>query len=321
MTVPSPGERGRPLRSCRRWSALLSLILLLPVVPLAAGCSGSGGGGADGDGDLPDDRDVRIVSLDYALTETLLELGVRPVGVPDLEGYDRWVVDPELPSDVVDVGSTFEPNLELIQQLDPDLILTTPFLAGVRHRLERIAPTLSLAIYSPEGGGAYESAVEVTRRLGERLGRERAARELIARVDSSLEAVRDSLRPHRDTPIYLVRFMDPRHVRVFGEESLFDDVLERVDVPNAWQEETNYWGFSTVGIEALATRESVRLFYLSPPPRNVLPTLEESALWSSLPFVEAGRVHPFPMVLQFGGLPSAERFGRLLVERLTATAE
>lgn len=321
MSVPSPGERGHPLRSCRRWTALLSLTLLLPVAGLTAGCSGSGSENARGDGDLPDDRSVRVVSLDYALTATLLELGVEPVGVPDLEGYERWVVEPELPPDVVDVGSTFEPNLELVQQLEPDLILTTPFLAGIRHRLDRIAPTLSLAIYSPEGGGAYRSAVEVTRRLGERLGRERAARDLIARVDSSLDAVRDSLRPYRDTPIYLVRFMDPRHVRVFGEESLFDDVLERVDVPNAWQGETNYWGFSTVGIEALATREGVRLYYLSPPPRNVLSTLEESALWSRLPFVEAGRVHPFPMVLQTGGLPSAERFGRLLVERLTETAE
>lgn len=257
------------------------------------------------------------MSLDYALTETLLELGVEPVGVPDLEGYDRWVVEPELPRDVIDVGSTFDPNVELIQLLDPDLILTTPFLAGIRHRLERIAPTLSLAIYSPEEGGAYESAREATRRLGERLDRERAARELIQRVDSTLQAARDALRPYRDTPVYFVRFMDPRHVRVFGEESLFDDVLERVGIPNAWQEETNYWGFATVGIEALATERRVRLFYLEPPPRGVLPALRESGLWSNLTFVEGNRVHPFPMVLQFGALPSAERFAERLVDRMS----
>lgn len=268
------------------------------------------------DGQAPSDSSpTRIVSLDYGLTETLLGLGVVPVGVPDLEGYEKWVVEPELPASVVDVGSTFEPNLELIQQLEPDLILTTPFLAGLRDRLERIAPTLSLAIYAP-AGEPYRRATEVTRRLGRRLDRESAAESLIARVDSTLRAARSELDESDRLPVYFVRFMDPRHVRVFGEQSLFDDVLEKLAVPNAWNEETNYWGFSTVGIESLATERDVRLFYLNPPPPDVLPTLEKSELWGHLPFVEAGRVHPFPMVLMFGGLPAAERFADLLVQRL-----
>lgn len=317
MTAPLPRKAGTDRRRSLPWSGCLALLALLALLLVAASCAPAENRPAR-DESSSDERPVRVVSLDYALTETLLELGVEPVGVPDLDGYDRWVVEPELPPDVVDVGSTFDPNVELIQQLDPDLILTTPFLAGVRHRLDRIAPTVSLAIYSPGDGGAYESAKEVTRRLGERLGREEAARDLIRRVDSTLARAREALRPHRDGPVYLVRFMDPRHVRVFGEESLFDDVMERVEIPNAWRGETNYWGFSTVGIEALATGRPARLFYLDPPPRGVLSTLEESGLWSRLSFVEAGRVHPFPTVLQFGGLPSAERFARLLVERLDA---
>lgn len=317
MSVPSPAARGAILQRCLRWADLLPV---LSILVLLSGCSSPGDRPGDGDRGEPDGRPLRVVSLDYGLTETLLELGVEPVGVPDLDGYDRWVVEPELPPDVVDVGSTFAPNVELIQQLDPDLILTTPFLAGIRHRLERVAPTLSLAIYSPEGEGALESAREITRRLGQRLGRGEAADRLIRRVDSTLASARDALRPHGDVPLYVVRFMDPRHVRVFGENSLFDDVMERLDLPNAWDGETNYWGFSTVGVEALATRREVRLYYFDPPPREVLATLDRSALWSNLPFVEAGRVHPFPMVLQTGGLPSAERFARLLVERLTRTA-
>lgn len=315
MTAPTPRARRPGRHRSPRWHALVALLSLL----LVPGCAPSGG--ADAGGESPQrERPLRVVSLDYALTETLLELGVAPVGVPDIDGYERWVVEPELPPDVIDVGSTFDPNVELIQQLEPDLILTTPFLAGVRHRLEQVAPTLSLAIYSPEEGGAYENAKRVTRRLGERLERRREARQLIQRADSTLAAAREALGPHDDIPVYLVRFMDPRHVRVFGEESLFDDVMERVGLPNAWRGETNYWGFSTVGIEALARGEPARLFYLDPPPRGVLSTLEESGLWARLSFVEAGRVHPFPMVLQFGGLPSAERFARLLVERLAAPA-
>lgn len=316
MRPPSPSAGGAIRQRRPRWADLLPV---LSIVVLLSGCSPPGDRPGDGDRGERGGRPLRVVSLDYGLTETLLELGVEPVGVPDLDGYDRWVVEPELPPDVVDVGSTFAPNVELIQQLDPDLILTTPFLAGIRHRLERVAPTLSLAIYRPEGEGALESARAVTRRLGQRLGRREAADRLIQRVDSTLASARDALRTRGDVPLYVVRFMDPRHVRVFGENSLFDDVLERLDLPNAWEGETNYWGFSTVGIEALATRREVRLYYFDPPPREVLSTLDRSALWSRLPFVEAGRVHPIPMVLQTGGLPSAERFARLLVERLTRT--
>lgn len=324
MSRPATGAReraGQPLPSPVR--ALLPVLLPALLLPFAASCSEPGGRGS-----LPGARAgvdsartpgatprTRVVSLDYGLTETLLGLGVVPVGVPDREGWKTWVVEPELPASVVDVGSTFEPNLELIQQLEPDLILTTPFLAGLRDRLERIAPTLSLPIYT-RAGEPYRQAQEVARRLGERLDREEAAESLIARTDSTIRAARLQLEGADRMPLYLVRFMDPRHVRVFGENSLYDDVLERLGVPNAWDGDTNYWGFSTVGIEALATERRVRLFYLTPPPPDVLPTLEESRLWAHLPFVEAGRIHPFPMVLSFGGLPAAARFAELLTREL-----
>lgn len=297
-----------------------AIALSLPAVAVCAALIACTDGPRSTTSDAPTPVDSthspRIVSLDYALTTTLLELGVTPVGVPDHDGYGKWVVEPPLPPEVVDVGSTFEPNLELIQQLEPDLILTTPFLAGLRGRLERIAPTVSMAIYEPGGQGPLRRAREITRRLGERLDREERAETLITRVDSTLGWARRELRSRRDRPLYFVRFMDPRHVRVFGERSLYDDVLERVGIPNAWRGETNHWGFSTVGIEGLATDRPVRLFYLEPPPPDVLPTLEESGLWNGLPFVRAERVHPFPMVLMFGGLPAAERFARLLVKRV-----
>lgn len=298
----------------RALSLLLSALALL-LAPSA--CSDRPSSKASPDRSGTEEGAVqRVVSLDYALTATLLELGVTPVGVPDHDGYEKWAVEPGLPPEVVDVGSTFEPNLELIQQLEPDLILTTPFLAGLRGRLERIAPTVSMAIYEQGEDGPLRRARAVTRRLGERLDRADRAEELISRVDSTLGWARRELRPHRERPLYFVRFLDPRHVRVLGERSLYGDVLERVGIPNAWRGETNHWGFSTVGVEELATDRPARLFYLEPPPPDVLPTLEESGLWNSLPFVRSRRVHPFPMVLMFGGLPAAERFARLLVRRL-----
>src|SRR5690606_7973612 len=66
----------------------------------------------------------RIVALDWGLAETLIAIGQPPVGVPETRTYADWVISPALPTGTADVGLRVEPNLEILQQLAPDLILT-----------------------------------------------------------------------------------------------------------------------------------------------------------------------------------------------------
>ncbi|MGM0913096.1 MAG: hypothetical protein ACQEXC_05115 [Pseudomonadota bacterium] len=39
----------------------------------------------------------------------------------------------------------------------------------------------------------------------------------------------------------VVQFMDERHVRVFGEGGLYQAVMDRLGLENAWRGETNAW--------------------------------------------------------------------------------
>ncbi|MBR0725552.1 ABC transporter substrate-binding protein [Bradyrhizobium manausense] len=251
----------------------------------------------------------RIVSLDFGLAETLLEIGVVPVGLTATDDWSDWVGEPRLPTGVVNLGGTFEPNVELLLELKPDLILLTPFLAGLSDKLRRIAPVLSLPLYD-EAGEPLKRATEAALHLGRITGRAAAAESLIARVDATFARVRERLRPVSDTPVCIVQFMDARHVRVFGAKSLFQDVLDRIGLTNAWTRETNYWGFATVGFEALATTEDIRLLRLAQADDYI--RLSQGPLWRSMPFVQRGRVTALPPVLMFGALPSAERFARLV---------
>ena len=50
----------------------------------------------------------------------------------------------------------------------------------------------------------------------------------------------------------MVQFMDTKHVRVFGENSLYSQAINQLGLSNAWTEKTNSWGFSMVGIDKLA---------------------------------------------------------------------
>jgi iron complex transport system substrate-binding protein len=284
---------------------------------LAAACCLAARGGAAGAGELS--PPARIVSLDYGLTETLLALGVAPVGMVQVGAWADWVVEPALPAGMIDLGADREPNLELLAALRPDLIVTTPYLAAIRPVLERFAPTRTFSIYAPPGGRPYELSVAATRELAGVLGRATEGEALIARAEARMTEISARLRDMADIPLLIVSFLDAHHVRVYGAGSLFDDTLKRCGLANGWRGPCNYWGFATVGIEALAAVPESRLVYLEPVSGDVLLRLAGSPLWNSLAFVRAGRIQRLPAALMFGMLPSAMRFAALLGEHLAAT--
>lgn len=259
----------------------------------------------------------KVVSLDYGIATTLLALGVVPAGVAAADRWDRWVVEPELPPGVVDLGKDQEVNLELLAALGPDLILATPYVSRLRPLLERIAPVVTVAIYA-EDGRPLERARAGTRSLGRHLGRTAEAEAYLRDTERFFEACADRVAALNAPPLAFVNFMDARHARVFGRKSLYQDVLDRIGLENAWTGPTNYWGFQTIGIEELATASTpeMRLIAFEPVPPDVRPTLAHSPLWNRLPFVEAGRVSTLPGVLMFGMVPSAVRFASLLVDHL-----
>ncbi|MGB2150094.1 MAG: hypothetical protein ACPHX6_11155, partial [Cobetia amphilecti] len=55
--------------------------------------------------------DRPIVALDWTLAETLTGLGVRAMGVGQVETYASWVAQPALPQGTRDLGLRTQPNL------------------------------------------------------------------------------------------------------------------------------------------------------------------------------------------------------------------
>ncbi|MGA0563825.1 ABC transporter substrate-binding protein [Ancylobacter sp. VNQ12] len=270
-------------------------------------------------GAAPADAAPRIVSMDFGLAETLIEMGLPPIALPNPASWTQWVVEPALPPGIVDLGTDREPNLELLAALKPDLIVTTPYLAGIRALLEGFAPTRTFSVYAPPPGHVYDRSIAATRALAAAIGEAEAGEALIARTAATMAQCRQLFAEAglNRRPQIVVNFLDTRHVRVYGAGSLFGDVMERCGLENGWTAPSNYWGFNTVGIEALAASPASRLLYLEPISADTLDTLALSPLWNSLPFVRAGRVHRLPAVLMFGMLPSAMRFARQLAVALT----
>ncbi len=245
----------------------------------------------------------------------MLALGCRPIATVDAASWNKFVVEPPLPGGIADLGLSTEINFELLAALQPDLILTSPFVQQLEPALQRIAETLQLSVFE-KSAVPFAQQQLLTRTLGKRLGRVEAAEAFLASAEQQFDSYRVRLATLHPLPVLLVNFMDGRHVRVYGGSGLYQNVLERIGVANAWTGETNYWGYSTVGIEKLATTQNLRLIAFEPIPADTYPTLDRSPLWSQLPFVKAGQVSVLPTVLMFGAMPSALRFARLLTECL-----
>lgn len=257
----------------------------------------------------------RILALEWLPAELLMALGVTPLGVADRHNYAIWVGEPQLPASTVDLGLRTEPNLELMAQLHPSLILHSNGYGPAADKLARIAPTMGFDLNRGDGK-PFSAARASLLQLGQRLGREAQAEAHLRAVDQQLAAARARLKPWADRPLLLMSLMDTRHAITFGANSLFLEVMEILGLTNAWQGETNFWGSAVVGLERLAdVGEAFTLCFDHDNQRDMQQVMR-SELWQALPFVRAGRFRQVPAVWYYGATCSALKFVRVLEHAL-----
>jgi iron complex transport system substrate-binding protein len=254
----------------------------------------------------------RIAVLDWGWAETLLALGLQPMAVAEAPLYGDRVVVPALSQDTIDLGLRSWPNMELLRSLKPDLILSQAGYGVSQARLSEIAPTLALPLYSAERKPLV-AAERALREIAARTGRERAATEYLQQADDRLTAIAGEARKYDGRPLLIIKFTDDRLVDIYGNGGLFDDVLKRLGIPNAWDGATNIWGFATAGLDAIARYPEARIIIIEPGPPG---TFLQSALWQSLPAVRSGHVVMIPPTWVFGAFPSAVRFAEVIRQGL-----
>ncbi|TIX03405.1 MAG: ABC transporter substrate-binding protein [Mesorhizobium sp.] len=252
-------------------------------------------------------RPPRIACLEWTSAEMVISLGIGPVAVADTKGYRDWVAGPALPAGCIDLGSRGEPNLELLLELKPDLIIGAYGYGLDEAPFRRIAPLHTVPFY--DGSQApYRQAEIETLELGLQLGREAEAQRLIQETTATIAHLRTLFSGQTRQPLAVVSMFDDRHVRVYGKGSLFQDVLDRLRLTNAWTAPTDSWGFSILGIEELVAIGKARVISLDPIPPHVKIRIDQSSLWANLPCVKAGNVRTIPPIWPFGGLAAAARF-------------
>ncbi|QUM80528.1 iron-siderophore ABC transporter substrate-binding protein [Moritella sp. 5] len=262
----------------------------------------------------------RIVVLNWDLAEQILELGVTPVGMPDIAGYKEWVSKPEVPAEVQDIGTRVEPNYEKIAALKPDVIIFASPQADLQSKLERIAPVLFYQTFSASHDNA-QAAIDNFLNLAGVVNRQDLAEQKLKAMADKLGDLKQRLLLAYDgklPKVTTMRFASTTSVFLYGGNSMPEYALKQLGIKPALDLPVTQWGIVQKRISDLHTITDGTVLYFEPFDKKQ--ALSRSRLWQSMPFVRGKRVNSVATSWSYGGAMSIQYIAEGITESLLALA-
>ena len=262
----------------------------------------------------------RVVVLNWDLLEQVLALGVTPVGAPELASYRLWVVKPEAPKEITDIGSRSEPNLELIANLKPDVIFAALPQQDILPILEQIAPVVYLPNFTEKENAANTAITHFTT-IGKLLDKKDIAEQQLAEMEVKLSKLKQKLAPYYapNTNLVVMRFSTLSSVFLYSNNSSTQYVVSKLGFNNPIPVEPRAWGIQQTRINTLQQAGESYVLYMKPFPQEE--KLQNARLWQALPFVKEGRVNSVRSVWNYGGAMSLLYLAEAITDSLIDLAE
>ncbi|MFI6874241.1 ABC transporter substrate-binding protein [Streptomyces sp. NPDC050400] len=269
---------------------------------------------------------TKVVGTEWNVVESLVTLGVDPVGVADVKGYTTWDKAAPLTNSPKDIGTRGEPSMDTIAGLTPDLIVaTTDLSASAIKQMKKIAPVLQVT--SADAADQIGQMTDTLDLIAKATGKEDAAKA----AEKSYEAkVAEGKKALKDAGLdgASIAFADGYaasnqvSVRAYTSGSQVGAVNEDLGLKNAWKIKGDKdYGLATTDVEGLTgLGDKTQFAYIGNKSEGDVFTkdLAGNSVWKSLPFVKAGDVHRLPDgIWMFGGPKSMEQYIDALVGALT----
>ncbi|AMA10799.1 ABC transporter substrate-binding protein [Picosynechococcus sp. PCC 73109] len=230
----------------------------------------------------------RIVVLTNEGTDMLVALGVTPVGtVKSWQGEPYYeYLSAEL-EDVPVIGDEFQPNLENIVALKPDLIIGSKVRQEQLYgKLQAIAPT----VFSETLGATWKENFKL---YAKALNREAEAQTLLEQWDQRVANLKEQLGDQPPT-VSLVRFM-PGTARIYYEQSFPGQIVAEVGLRRPEVQQKNDFA-AEIGLESIQDLEADHLFYFTfneteNRGEDTQNQWQDHPLWQNLAVVENGNVY------------------------------
>ena len=256
----------------------------------------------------------RVVVTDWALLEQLLELGITPVGAPELERYRHYVKQPALPQTVVDIGLRRKPNLNVLRALKPDAIIIGTDQKNLARPFSYIAPVMYYKSFSDKYRTNGKKSRTRFLQLADLFQRRPLAESKLAKMDKELKSIGEELRYYfantfnsKPPKITLIRFSSNKKVLIYGENSMALHTLEQLGLQSGINIAHSKWGYKEVPIAQLKSISHGIILYIKPLNIERLDpasTLFDSKQWLSIPAVKEQRIYAMEPSWSYGGAMS-----------------
>ncbi|MFI8348715.1 ABC transporter substrate-binding protein [Streptomyces sp. NPDC085596] len=268
----------------------------------------------------------KVVGTEWNVVESLVTLGVDPVGVADVKGYKTWDTAAPLRGTPKDIGTRGEPSMDTIASLSPDLIVaTTDLPAAAVKQLRKIAPVLEVksADAADQIGRMKKNLDLIAKATGTTAQAEKAGEEFDAKVAEAKKKLADAGRAG-DRIAFADGYVAANQVslRAYTDGSQLGSVNKALGLKNAWKLKGDpAYGLAATDVEGLSSLGGdVRFAYIGSDSEGdpFKKELARNAAWKALPFVKKGDVHRLPDgIWMFGGPKSMQAYIDALTGALT----
>ena len=271
--------------------------------------------------------------MDIVTLETFLHLGIQPAGLSSLDIQKNW--NPEIATewpDVIDVGNAYEPNFEIIAQLEPDVIFASESEHSEMYDdLSPIAPTIMLNNWPYKDGPTMLEAVEQNiMRVADVMDRSNDGAVYLDEFRNKVQGYKErvDVAGLSDSKFILanpVAFEGQPSLFLFVPNSQNSEILEKMGLNNAVSlpDEFARYGHIEVSLEALAELDGpdVHFIYVTSPGGGN-PVIDPKhwknyPVWNNLSFVKEERVHHIREINMFRGPTELEKLADSTIKALT----
>ncbi|UTR13328.1 siderophore ABC transporter substrate-binding protein [Salipaludibacillus sp. LMS25] len=140
-----------------------------------------------------------VVVFDFGTLDTLNELGVNPVAIP--QGNVPSFLSQYEGDEYENAGTLFEPDFETIYGLEPDLIIISGRTSEAYDELSEIAPTIHLGV---DQENYVDSFKENATLLGDIFGKEAEVEEKLANIDEQIAELNEAASSSEETGLIVM---------------------------------------------------------------------------------------------------------------------
>ena len=230
----------------------------------------------------------RVITLSEIDLDTALTLGVTPIGTINGRGQaapPRYL-EGKLPEGIKVVGDIENPNLEILLELEPDLILTGPVKPEQLAILNEIAPTVTTFNWARPWQESMLRTAHV-------LNKDAEARAFLDRYNARAEEARERLQNYQGETFSIVRW-NPKGPSYMFKDAFSSTVVEDVGlVRPAHQQDPGHTHSMALSLESLDLLDAdwlvIGTLATSGEAVEALQQAEETPAFRQLPAIQAKR--------------------------------